>query len=104
MTSRKVTDDRFRLAVNASPAAMIMIDSAGVIEFANAETERMFGYSVEDLIGQSIDMLVPTRLRGGPCGLETGVLRQSQRASHGRRARSQRRRARTARNFRSRSR
>ena len=72
MTSRKVTDDRFRLAVNASPAAMIMIDSAGVIEFANAETERMFGYSVEDLIGQSIDMLVPTRFRGAHAGLRRG--------------------------------
>ena len=56
-------DDRFRLAVDASPAAMVMVDANGLIEFANAETERMFGYAVFELIGQSIDILVPSRAR-----------------------------------------
>src|SRR5271157_1064317 len=72
MPHRKVGDDRFRLAVDASPAAMIMVDADGVIEFANAETERMFGYSVDALIGQSIDMLVPTRLHGVHAGHRQG--------------------------------
>ena len=56
-------DDRFRLAVDASPAAMIMVDANGLIEFANAATERMFGYAIFELIGQSIDILVPARSR-----------------------------------------
>jgi PAS domain S-box-containing protein len=72
MQNRTARDDRFRLAVDASPAAMIMVDADGLIEFANAETERMFGYSVEELIGRSIDLLVPTRLRGSHAGLRRG--------------------------------
>ena len=64
--------DRFRLAVDASPAAMIMVDAEGRIEFANAETERMFGYSMDELIGQSIDVLVPARLRGAHVGHRRG--------------------------------
>ncbi len=72
MPTRPQGDDRFRLAVDASPAAMIMVDVNGVIEFANAETERMFGYGVDQLIGQSIDMLVPSRLRTAHAGLRRG--------------------------------
>jgi PAS domain S-box-containing protein len=53
---------------------MVMTGPEGVIEFANAETERMFGYPVEELIGQSIDLLVPTRLRGAHAGLRRGFL------------------------------
>jgi PAS domain S-box-containing protein len=72
MPTRSQGDDRFRLAVDASPAAMIMVDANGVIEFANAETERMFGYAVDELIGQSIDVLVPPRLRGEHAGHRRG--------------------------------
>ena len=49
-----------------------MVDPGGVIEFANAETERMFGYKVEELIGQSIDMLVPARARMAHANLRSG--------------------------------
>ena len=65
-------DDRFRLAVDASPAAMIMVDAAGAIEFANAETERMFGYPLGELVGRSIDMLVPAASRPAHAGLRQG--------------------------------
>ncbi len=65
-------DDRFRLAVDASPAAMIMVDVSGLIEFANAATERMFGYAIFELIGQSIDILVPSRSRAAHADLRRG--------------------------------
>ena len=48
----------FHLAVESSPAAMIMTDSEGMVRFANGESERMFGYPKEELIGRSIDLLV----------------------------------------------
>ncbi len=51
---------------------MIMVDAKGLIEFANAETGRMFGYSADELIGQSIDMLVPSQLRTVHAGLRRG--------------------------------
>src|ERR1043165_3460148 len=43
---------------------MGMIESSGLIVLVNAETERLFGYQREELIGHSIDMLVPPNLRG----------------------------------------
>jgi PAS domain S-box-containing protein len=72
MPTRAQGDDRFRLAVDASPAAMIMVDANGLIEFANAETERMFGYAGFELIGQSIDILVPARSREAHGGMRRG--------------------------------
>jgi PAS domain S-box-containing protein len=42
---------------------MVMTDAAGAILLVNAETERLFGYPREQLIGQSIDILVPERFR-----------------------------------------
>ncbi len=54
----------FRLAVEASPAAMLMVYESGEIAFANAQCERLFGYPPGELIGQSIDRLVPGRIRG----------------------------------------
>jgi PAS domain S-box-containing protein len=67
-----IGEDSFRLAIEASPAAMIMTNRLGVVEFANAETERMFGHPKGELIGQSIDLLVPARLRGNHSALRQG--------------------------------
>lgn len=63
MGSDIVGYDRFRVMVEASPAAIIMTGADGKVRYANAETERMFGYAREELIGRSIDLLVPARLR-----------------------------------------
>ena len=56
-------EEHFRLAVELSPSAMIVTADDGLIHFANAETERIFGYTNQQLVGQSVDMLVPTRFR-----------------------------------------
>jgi PAS domain S-box-containing protein len=60
---------RFRLAVEAAPNAMVMVNRAGEIVMVNAEAERAFGYSRAELLGQSLQMLVPQRLRGRHEGL-----------------------------------
>lgn len=46
-----------------SPDALIVVDAEGVILFANATSRALFGYSREQLIGQSIGILVPERFR-----------------------------------------
>ena len=56
-------DEKFKLAVEACPSGMIMADSAGRIVMANSEIVRMFGYRREELIGQSVDILLPESLR-----------------------------------------
>ncbi len=69
--SESAAEDRFRLAVESCPSSMVMTDDAGVIVLVNTETERLFGYQRDELIGQNMEMLVPERLRGGyapaPC-------------------------------------
>ena len=55
--------DQLRLAVEAAPAAMIMVDRHGAIVMVNALTERLLGYRRDELLGESIERLVPSRFR-----------------------------------------
>ena len=62
-TEQKLTEEKFRLAVEASPSGLVMIDSNGAIVLVNTETERLFGFKREELIGRSVDILMPAGLR-----------------------------------------
>ena len=64
VTERRSVDEMFRIAVESSPNGMVMVGVDGRIALVNAETERMFGYARDELVGQPIDMLVPERFRG----------------------------------------
>jgi PAS domain S-box-containing protein len=63
LNKRSLADEMFRLAVEACPNGMVMIDADGKIVMANSEIELQFGYRRDELIGQPVDMLVPERLR-----------------------------------------
>ncbi|HWA75546.1 MAG TPA: PAS domain S-box protein [Polyangiaceae bacterium] len=56
---------RFRGLLEAAPDAMVIVDDRGVIVLINSQTERMFGYSRAELLGQAIESLVPARFRQG---------------------------------------
>ena len=60
---RQKTEERFRLGIEASPAAMIMVNESGDILHVNHEAEKLFGYLPGDLVGRSIDTLVPDNER-----------------------------------------
>lgn len=63
ISNTKLEEERFRLAVEAAPNAMIMINQHGFIVLVNSEAEAMFGYSRDEIIGQPIHQLVPASLR-----------------------------------------
>lgn len=63
ITERKRAEQRFRLAVEAAPNAMIMVDAEGAIVLVNDQTEKVFGYARSELLGRPIDTLVPERVR-----------------------------------------
>ncbi len=63
VTERKRLEARFRLAVEASPAALLMVQQDGRIVMANSSGLSMFGYTEAELMGQSIELLVPQRFR-----------------------------------------
>jgi PAS domain S-box-containing protein len=56
---------RFRGLIEAAPDAIVGVDAAGQIVLVNAQTERLFGYTREELIGQRVEMLVPDAARAG---------------------------------------
>ncbi|HZI81770.1 MAG TPA: PAS domain S-box protein, partial [Vicinamibacterales bacterium] len=57
------TERLFRTVVESSPSGVVMVDRRGTIVLVNRETERLFGYTRDELIGQSIELLVPQRFR-----------------------------------------
>jgi PAS domain S-box-containing protein len=61
MDQRRRTEERFRLVVESTPSAMLMVDARGRIELANHQTGKLFGYREEQLIGQPMTLLIPTR-------------------------------------------
>ena len=58
-------DTIFRSLLEAAPDAIVVVDTHGRIVFVNARTEILFGYGREQLLGQSVEQLVPTRFRDG---------------------------------------
>ncbi len=51
--------------VDVSPDALLVVDDQGVIQFSNETSTTLFGYSPEQLLGQSIQLLIPARFHDG---------------------------------------
>lgn len=60
------------------PAGALVVDGAGGILAVNAEVGRQFGYEANDLLGQSVEMLVPTGLRDRHAALRSKALGSDQ--------------------------
>jgi len=56
-------EDRFEALIEAAPDAMFGVDESGIIQWANGQAERLFGYAREELVGQPVEMLVPEAAR-----------------------------------------
>ena len=65
ITERKRLEERFRGLLESAPDAIVVVDDQGVIALVNAQTERMFGYDRDELLGQRVEMLVPDGARRG---------------------------------------
>jgi two-component system cell cycle sensor histidine kinase/response regulator CckA len=63
ITERRQADEMLRLAVEAAPNAMVMADDGGKIVLVNSQTEVLFGYAREELLGRAVDILVPPKYR-----------------------------------------
>jgi PAS domain S-box-containing protein len=55
VTERKQAQERFRLAVEASPNGIVLVNAQGKIMLANACVEKLFGYQRQELTGQAVE-------------------------------------------------
>ena len=69
MVDSKRTEEQFRVLFEAAPNGVMAVDAAGCIVLLNAQVEKMFGYSREELIGRPVEVLVPVRFRQGHADL-----------------------------------
>src|SRR2546425_8843679 len=54
----------FEALLEAAPDAIVAVDREGVIRLVNAQTEQLFGYNREELLGHAVEVLVPDVVRG----------------------------------------
>ncbi len=63
ITEQRAAEEKFKLAVESCPAGMLMADRTGRVVMVNTAVEDLFGYRRDELVGQSIEILVSERLR-----------------------------------------
>jgi PAS domain S-box-containing protein len=63
VTAEQRSETRFAQLLNAAPDAMVVVGEDGKIALVNLQTEKVFGYTREELIGQPLSLLVPERFR-----------------------------------------
>jgi PAS domain S-box-containing protein len=65
ISQRERAEAMFEGLLEAAPDAIIGVTRDGTITLINAQAERLFGYPRDEMLGQSVDVLVPERLRAG---------------------------------------
>ncbi len=67
-----LADAQLRAVLEHAPSGLLLTDAGGRILFLNREVERLFGYPREELLGASIDRLVPPEVRAAHAGQRSG--------------------------------
>lgn len=71
---RRMTPDRLGPLLDSVPDAVVVVDVDGRIVLANAQTETLFGYRRDELLGEHVELLLPTGHRARHVGERDGYL------------------------------
>lgn len=61
--SLPIADNRYRRLLEAAPDGIVEVDGSGRIVLVNSQAEKLFGYRREELLGKSVELLMPQRFR-----------------------------------------
>ncbi|MBK7975478.1 MAG: PAS domain S-box protein [Deltaproteobacteria bacterium] len=62
-SSRDIPHELFRTVFEAAPSSMLVVSEEGAITLVNTQTERLFGWRRDELVGQPVEVLIPRRIR-----------------------------------------
>src|SRR6186713_1235330 len=68
----------FRLALEACPSGMVVVDDQGLVVLANTAADRLFGVPEGALVGRPVDQLVPADVEGQHAGYRSVYLAHPQ--------------------------
>ena len=71
----KKGEEKFRQLLESAPDAIVIIDPSGQIVLINAQAEALFGYSRRELLGQTVEMLIPSAYRARHPDLRAGYFK-----------------------------
>ncbi|MEO5973999.1 MAG: PAS domain S-box protein [Ilumatobacteraceae bacterium] len=63
MTEFKRAEQKFYTIVESAPDAMVIVDKTGTITIVNSQTEVLFGYRRDEMLGQPVELIVPSRFQ-----------------------------------------
>ncbi len=76
------SEEKFRLIIEAAPLPIVVTDRLGYITLVNRQSELLFGYTHDELMGQLVEILVPATVRSSHVGNRNGYHASNRTQAH----------------------